>query len=479
MARRGRSPPVAYDRDAVIDWLLIVLPGVIWGASFLFIAEGLTAVAAGRRDVHPHPRSASSRSAWCRARASRSCGATGSGVAALGLLWFAFPMSMFPHAEQWISSALTGMLNGTVPLFATAVAAVLQRRWPPLDGGVGIGAGLFGGVLMAWPGLGAGGNSALGIVLVIAACISYGFAVNLARPLQQRNGALPVVWRALLVALILTAPLGLPRALHGHWTPRAVLSLLALGALGTCVANVMTTIAAGRLGATSRLGVGVLHPGRGAAPRRRSSATSTSPLLSLIGGAHQPGGRVGRALGVDAGGRGRAGSRRLRPPRCRRSRHRCRPSRPCAWIRCRSTRTSTPSSTPCGGTARRWSSRRPAPARRRGCRRRWPPTGRCSCCSRGASRRGRSRARIAEEQRLDARPGGRLARALRAAVLRGDARAARDRRHPHRAAAATIRCSPASARSCSTSSTSDPSTPISASRWRGRRGARATICASS
>jgi drug/metabolite transporter (DMT)-like permease len=160
-------------------------------------------------------------------------------------------MSMFPHAEQWISSALTGMLNGTVPLFATAVAAVLHRRWPPAMVAVGIAAGLFGGVLMAWPGLGAGGNSALGIVLVIAACISYGFAVNLARPLQQRNGALPVVWRALLVALILTAPLGLPRALHGHWTPRAVLSLLALGALGTCVANVMTTIAAGRLGATS------------------------------------------------------------------------------------------------------------------------------------------------------------------------------------------------------------------------------------
>ena len=31
--------------ETVIDWLLIVLPGVIWGASFLFIAEGLTAVA--------------------------------------------------------------------------------------------------------------------------------------------------------------------------------------------------------------------------------------------------------------------------------------------------------------------------------------------------------------------------------------------------------------------------------------------------
>jgi drug/metabolite transporter (DMT)-like permease len=234
----------------VIDWLLIVVPGVIWGASFLFIAEGLTAVAPDgvtfirilvgflTLSLVPGARKPIRRGDW-------------KGVMALGLLWFAFPMSMFPHAEQWISSALTGMLNGTVPLFATAVAAVLHRRWPPTMVAVGIAAGLFGGVLMAWHGLGAGGSSALGIVLVIAACVSYGFAVNLARPLQQRNGALPVVWRALLVALILTAPLGLPRALHGHWTPRAVLSLLALGALGTCVANVMTTIAAGRLGATS------------------------------------------------------------------------------------------------------------------------------------------------------------------------------------------------------------------------------------
>ena len=234
----------------MIDWLLIVLPGVIWGASFLFIAEGLTAVAPDgvtfirilvgflTLTLVPGARKPILKGDWPK-------------VAALGLLWFAFPMSMFPYAEQWISSALTGMLNGTVPLFATAVAALLHRRWPPALVAAGVAAGLFGGVLMAWPGLGQGGSSALGIGLVIAACISYGFAVNLARPLQQRNGALPVIWRALLVALLLTAPLGLPRALDGQWSTRAVLSLLALGALGTCVATVMTTIAAGRLGATS------------------------------------------------------------------------------------------------------------------------------------------------------------------------------------------------------------------------------------
>jgi len=31
-------------RADVIDWLLLILPGCIWGASFLFIAEGLDAV---------------------------------------------------------------------------------------------------------------------------------------------------------------------------------------------------------------------------------------------------------------------------------------------------------------------------------------------------------------------------------------------------------------------------------------------------
>ena len=39
---RRRSPMIG---SAVIDWALLVLPGVIWGASFLFIAEGLEALA--------------------------------------------------------------------------------------------------------------------------------------------------------------------------------------------------------------------------------------------------------------------------------------------------------------------------------------------------------------------------------------------------------------------------------------------------
>jgi len=258
----------------VVDSLLLILPGVIWGASFLFIAEGLEAlgpngvtfvrIAIGFLTLSMIPAA--------RGRVARSDRA---GTAALGVLWLAFPLSMFPFAEQHVSSALTGMLNGATPLFAAAVASILARRMPSRTILVGLAVGFLGAVLIALPGISNGGGSdhqARSVLLIVAALISYGIAVNLARPLQQRNGALPVVWRALGVAVLLTAPFGVPDVLNAHWTPRAAAALLALGAFGTGVANVLTATAAGRMGATAAssttflipvvalaLGVGVRH----------------------------------------------------------------------------------------------------------------------------------------------------------------------------------------------------------------------------
>ena len=51
--------------------------------------------------------------------------------------------------------------------------------------------------------------SAIGVVLVVLATASYGLAGNLTVPLQQRYGALPVLARAQLVALVLTLPYAL------------------------------------------------------------------------------------------------------------------------------------------------------------------------------------------------------------------------------------------------------------------------------
>ena len=169
------------------------------------------------------------------------------------MLWLAFPLSMFPFAEQHVSSALAGMLNGATPLLAALVASALERRAPSRRVAIGLAMGLAGAVLIALPGL-SGITSmqgqAPGVLMIFAALVSYTFAYSLARPLQQRNGALPVVWRALGWALVLTAPFGAPAVARAQWTAASLGSLLALGALGTGLAYAVLATAAGRLGAT-------------------------------------------------------------------------------------------------------------------------------------------------------------------------------------------------------------------------------------
>lgn len=246
-------------------WLLLIVPGLIWGASFLFIAEGLRSV--GPNGVaflrifigfltlacFPQARNAKiDRSAWTR-------------IFFLGLLWFAFPLTMFPYAEQHVSSAMTGMLNGANPLFATLVASYLLKAWPSRNVMLGIAVGLLGTAVMAIPAANEGQNSPLGVVMILAAMVSYGFALSIARSLQQEYGAIPVIWRAQAVGMILTAPLGVPEVLHANWQLGPVLSLLALGALGTAIANVLMAMAAGKYGAA-----------------RASSTTFLIPVVALV-----------------------------------------------------------------------------------------------------------------------------------------------------------------------------------------------------
>jgi drug/metabolite transporter (DMT)-like permease len=241
------------------DWLLIAIPGLIWGASFLFIAEGLKAIGANgitfmrlfiglaTLALFPAARKPVERSAW-------------PGIALVGVLWFAFPLSMFPFAEQRVSSALTGMLNTVVPLFTAVVATAIAGKVPERRVIVGLAIGLMGAGLVAWPTLQEGHSSVVGVLLVLAAVVSYGFALNLARPLQQQYGALPVILRAQTVAVMLTAPLGVPDVLAARWTPAPFFSLLMLGAFGTGVAFVALVTAAGRVGATRASSAAFLIP---------------------------------------------------------------------------------------------------------------------------------------------------------------------------------------------------------------------------
>src|SRR5688572_7961367 len=159
-----------------MDWILLIVPGVIWGASFLFIAEGLevmgpngvtfTRILVGflTLTLFRGSRRPVGREDWL-------------GTVLVGVLWMAFPLSMFPFAEQRVSSALTGMLNGAVPLFTAIVASFLARRAPSGGVAAGLAVGLTGAVLMAWPTVHEGRNSVDGVLLILGALVSYGFAI--------------------------------------------------------------------------------------------------------------------------------------------------------------------------------------------------------------------------------------------------------------------------------------------------------------
>ena len=240
-------------------WLLLLIPGLIWGASFFFIAEGLRAVGPygiaflriligfATLALFPAARKPIDRADW-------------PAIGLLGIVWFAFPLTMFPLAEQRVSSAMTGMLNGANPLFTVIVASLIARRAPAASVLVSLAIGMAGTVLIAIPAVGEGQSSTIGIVMIMLALLSYGVALNVARPLQQKYGGTAVIWRGQFAGMSLTAPLGIPEVLQAQWSPVPLLCLIALGALGTGVAYVAMATAAGRFGAARASGTTFLIP---------------------------------------------------------------------------------------------------------------------------------------------------------------------------------------------------------------------------
>jgi drug/metabolite transporter (DMT)-like permease len=235
-----------------IDWLLFIGPALIWGTSFLFIHESLKHFAPGVVTFGRIALGFASLAVIPKARAIKIERADWPRVIAMGVSWLAFPMTLFPLAQQHIASGLAGMLNGSITVFSAIVATLFLRRLPGRSQLMGLSVGVLGVVLLGIPSVGRGSSSAIGVLLVIVACCSYGVATNLAVPLTQKYGSVPVFWRAQGVSVLLTAPFGLFGLTGGRssWNLRSAVSLLALGVLGTAFAFVMMTQLGSRVGST-------------------------------------------------------------------------------------------------------------------------------------------------------------------------------------------------------------------------------------
>ncbi|HEV3399820.1 MAG TPA: DMT family transporter [Actinomycetes bacterium] len=231
----------------VREWLLLAGVALIWGSSYLFIDIGLEALAPGVIAVVRVALGLAALSLVPAAR--RPIGREDLvRVAFLGVIWAGLPMILFPVAQQWIDSSVAGMLNGAVPLASAAWAVVLLRRPLPRVHAVGLLIGFAGVLAISWPQLQGSRATTLGAGLVILAVVLYGLAINLAVPLQQRYGALPVLLRAQLAALVLLLPFGLWGLRSSSFAWPSVLAMVPLGVLGTGVAFVLMTTLVGRVG---------------------------------------------------------------------------------------------------------------------------------------------------------------------------------------------------------------------------------------
>jgi len=232
------------------EWGLLAGVALMWGSSFLWIAIGLEAFRPGlitlarivlgamALGLSRRSRSPVAREDWPR-------------IVLLAMVWTAIPLLLFPIAQDLgVASSTAGMINGAVPLFAAVFAAVLLRRLPGRAQALGLLVGFAGVVLVSLPAAGGSAGTALGTALALVATVLYGVAANITVPLQQRYGALPVIFRAQLVALVVVLPFGVAAVPGSRWAWPSALAMLGLGVFGTGLAYIASSTLLGRAGPT-------------------------------------------------------------------------------------------------------------------------------------------------------------------------------------------------------------------------------------
>lgn len=256
-------------------YLLLVLLGSIWGASYLFIKIGgeyvtpltlvmLRTTIAGlvlliallvRREKLPPLRSP----LWRH-------------FAVIGLINSVIPYTLITWGEVQISSGLAAILVGAMPIFT-----VLLAHWLTHDEKLshrkllGIAAGFIGVVILFLPDfLNAATANLLGGLATIAAALSYAYATIYARRHFKGQPHVTVAFGQMVMASLILIPASL--LLEHPWTlrptPPALAAIVTLSILGTAVAYMMYYWLVANVGAT-----------------RTSLVTYISPVIAVVLGA--------------------------------------------------------------------------------------------------------------------------------------------------------------------------------------------------
>lgn len=250
------------NRDAFTprDWGLFLALAGIWGSSFLFIAVGLDAFHPGLVTMLRVAFGALVFALIPRANVGSIDREDMPRILLLSFIWVALPFTLFPIAQQWIDSAVAGMLNGATPIFTALVATLLLRSLPGPLQITGLVVGFAGVLAIALPSAGEGTTAAIGVLLVITATIGYAVSLNLVTPLQQKYGSLPVMSKVLRYAALWVIPYGIVGLFDSSFAWASLGATVVMGVFGTGLAIVFMGSLVGSVGATRASFVNYLVP---------------------------------------------------------------------------------------------------------------------------------------------------------------------------------------------------------------------------
>lgn len=232
------------------DWSLFLSLAMIWGSSFLFIAIGLDSFHPGLVTLLRVGLGAGFLAMIPRTRDVEIDREDRGKITLLAATWVAIPFTLFPIAQQWIDSAVAGMLNGATPIFTALLATILLRSLPGRLQIAGLAIGFSGILAIALPSAGNDSTAAIGVILVVVATLGYALSLNMVTPLQQKYGSLPLMARVQRIAVLMVAPFGLVGLGDSTFSWPSLLAVAAIGILGTGLAFVLMGTLAGSVGAT-------------------------------------------------------------------------------------------------------------------------------------------------------------------------------------------------------------------------------------
>ena len=253
-------------RRGLLPYAGLLLLGLIWGSSFLFIKLAVVDVgpqalvfgrcltAAAALALVLAVRGRSPLTAANRQRMPR--------YLAMALLNSVIPWLGLAYGELAVSSGLTSILNSTTPLWTALLAWRLTpaERLRPLNG-FGVVLGFLGTAALILPDLRTGGARAtlVGSGCVLLAALSYALAALYQRRLRDASPFDAGFWQMALTAVVML-PLAVPAAASARLSWAAIMPVVALGVGASCVGIVLYYWLLNRLGAAGASSVNYLLP---------------------------------------------------------------------------------------------------------------------------------------------------------------------------------------------------------------------------